>query len=547
MTARRELRAGENADLGGSSVQVQLEPTASGWVVPLAGDDTAAGPVGAFAGSVQVRLAELAADVARVLIVVKPAAGQAIPPGAGMEATVVAEAGSDTALTFRPPQPPLPATELLELYRRGGAWKVRALGQGYAGGTREFAERYRLDLPGAAAPEPSATAGGASAPGFRPDPTATGQRAAPGPQTAVARGPAAASPPAPPPPTGTAPAGPTPAGTAADLLSALRACTGIWRDAAHSTSAYTDAVAFAERRRDTEIENLLADPAARAPDHPARRAAESRCQQLVDTASARRLGDLDQLTAELHTLEAQLPPAAARWDAAVWQRPLPTDGGMVIRIGEFTRPDSQALRIPVLHPLLVPGGLLLDRQSSEPAAPAVVSALQRICAAVPAGREVRVIGADPTLLAALHLSPAAGTEHRENELAGLAMALDLWSMARSGGVADGTVELEGLPAVVVLPWPGSGEVSGEPTAAELDALRIIAERGPEAGLGLVLIAALNEPAGWAQVLDPAPVPLVPARLRDSWTGQYWEFVPDAGGPSPRLGEQLRARLSRQHD
>lgn len=544
MTARRELRAGENADLAGSSVQVQLEPAAPGWVVPLAGDDTAAGPVGAFAGAVQLRLAELAAHVVRVLIVVKPVAGQEVPPAGGLQATVLAGSAPDTALTFRPPEPPLPATELLELYRRGAAWKVRALGQGYAGGAREFAERYRLELPGGTAAEPSASTGGAAAPGFGPGSMATGQRAAQGREAGSPPRPSAPSPP--PPPAGPTPSGPTPAGPA-DLLSAVRACSGIWRDAAHSTSAYIDAVAYAERRRDTEIEELLADPAARAPDHPARRAAESRCQQLVDTASARRLGDLDQLTAELRALEEQLPPAAARWDAAVWQRPLPADGGMVIRIGEFTRPDSQALRIPVLHPLLVPGGLLLDRQATEPAAPAVVSALQRICAAVPAGREVRVIGADPTLLAALQLSSAAGTEHRENELAGLAMALDLWSMARSGGVADGTVELEGLPAVVVLPWPGPGEVSGEPSTAELDALRIIAERGPEAGLGLVLVAALNEPAGWAQVLDPAPVPLVAARVRDSWTGQYWEFVPDAGGPSPQLGEQLRARLSRQHD
>lgn len=529
MTPRRELRPGENAELADITVDVQVRPSAAGWILPLAADDTPAGPVGSFDGSVQLRLAELSAGVARLLVVVKPAAPQAVSPAAAALDVLVGSATDDaTALVFRPPSP-LPVTELLELYRRGTGWKVRALGQGYAGGAAEFAGRYRITLPdaapsGASAPSGAAAAASPARPAHQGAPPGPSHPAQPpaAPSVGVSAATAAAEPPA-------------------QLLTLLRACTGIWRDAAHSTSAYTDAVAYAEHRRDTEIEQLLADPAARGADHPGRRAAEERCQQLVDVASSRRLSDLDQLIGELADLETELPPAAARWDAAVWQRPLPPDGGMVIRIGEFTRPDSQALRIPVLHPLLVPGGLLLDRQSSEPADPAVVAALQRICAAVPDDREVRVIGADPTLLAALQLSPAAGVDHRENELAGLAMALDLWSMARSGGVE---AELERLPAVAVVPWPAPGDPAGEPTQAETEALSIIAERGPEAGLGLVLVASLTEPGGWRQHLDPSPVPLVPARVRDSWTGQSWEFVPDAGGPTPQLGERLRARLSR---
>ncbi|MEU0598689.1 TerD family protein [Streptomyces sp. NPDC006393] len=270
----------------------------------------------------------------------------------------------------------------LELYRRQDAWKVRAVGQGYAGGLAELltdqglpqahhlastvdeavarhlarsvsappprtadAGRSRQpagpapggdqdpDTPAQPAPRPPYPAGGPQQP---PYPGATGAPdAAAGPQpTAPAGGPIDYSHPrrqttAPPPPPPAAP--PTPpdrpaqpvAGDATGWSMEERLYNQVWgmfEDLARTTAAYRSAVDFAESRREKELDQALSDPRNRmgGQGDAARQAAQARHTQLVDQAGAALDRDLAQLTAESEVVEPALPPAYAGWDNPVW-------------------------------------------------------------------------------------------------------------------------------------------------------------------------------------------------------------------------------------
>ncbi|MCF3963712.1 TerD family protein, partial [Streptomyces fuscigenes] len=76
-------------------------------------------------------------------------------------ATGAAGSGAEVAV-FRPPRPDRESVLLLaEVYRRGGAWKVRALGQGYADGLAGLARDFGVDVEDdgtPAAPPPRAPA-----------------------------------------------------------------------------------------------------------------------------------------------------------------------------------------------------------------------------------------------------------------------------------------------------------------------------------------------------------------------------------------------------
>ncbi|MFC8008085.1 CAP domain-containing protein [Streptomyces olivaceus] len=77
----------------------------------------------------------------------------------------VADAGGRALARFTPPRPG-PETVLLlaELYRRGGGWKLRALGQGYADGLAGLARDFGVEVTDESRPEP----GTATAPSARP-------------------------------------------------------------------------------------------------------------------------------------------------------------------------------------------------------------------------------------------------------------------------------------------------------------------------------------------------------------------------------------------
>lgn len=273
------------------------------------------------------------------------------------------------------------AVVALELYRRQGAWKVRAVGQGYADGLDAL-----LADGGLAAPEATALAAAALA-------TAAGTGQAGGtlsnrtslagdlraPRTAAG---AAAQAPAPTPePQGPVPVSgvpyagtpgpaphPAPGGDTADSPPTIsyahprrrRASTeppepapqaapptepgqfpqpvagdasgwsmeerlynqvwGMFEDLSRTVAAYRSAVDFADSRMDRELDEALSDPRHRlgGSGNAARDTARARREELVAQAQAVLDRDLAQLIAESEVVEPALPAAYARWDNPVW-------------------------------------------------------------------------------------------------------------------------------------------------------------------------------------------------------------------------------------
>ncbi|MCC3770016.1 CAP domain-containing protein [Streptomyces sp. UNOC14_S4] len=98
-------------------------------------------------GGLGVDPARLRAGASRVTLVVSPA-----DPGtslSGLPVPTLSVSGGDgrTVARFAPPRPGRETVLLLaELYRRGPAWKLRALGQGYADGLAGIARDFGVDV-----------------------------------------------------------------------------------------------------------------------------------------------------------------------------------------------------------------------------------------------------------------------------------------------------------------------------------------------------------------------------------------------------------------
>ncbi|MFA3841006.1 TerD family protein [Streptomyces aureus] len=274
------------------------------------------------------------------------------------------------------------AVVALELYRRQGAWKVRAVGQGYAGGlgalltdqglpdaralAGEIGEAVARGLARTVAPPPPRTAASgasamadttgaashASSPGTHPPagpprstqpPSPAEPQPSPDPRPAHEPQPARPSgqtgpvnythpgrqAPAPPAPAPTAspgepgqPAVPV-AGDATGWSMDERLYNQVWgmfEDLARCVAAYRSAVDFADSRMEQELDKALSDPRSRigGQGDAAREAARAKHGQLVDRAREVLDRDLAQLAAESAVVEPALPPAYAGWDNPVW-------------------------------------------------------------------------------------------------------------------------------------------------------------------------------------------------------------------------------------
>ena len=329
------------------------------------------------------------------------------------------------------------AVVALELYRRQGVWKVRAVGQGYQGGlaallgdqglpdargfaagvqqavARQRAEAGRGPLPGVGSVRPGADG---AAPAGRPGPAS---RAAP--TAGAISTPGAAPGSAPPPPTappagadgsggsvrythpgrrtsvpptpGPAPqpAGPEPrprpvAGDATGWSMDERLYNQVWgmfEDLARAVAGYRSTTGFAESRMDQELDRILSDPRNRlgGAGDGARRAARDGYEDLVRQAREVLDRDLGLLTAEAEVVEPALPPAYARWDSAVWRGyQVATEPPMALRLGDLHLPECPDLRIPMLVRLPLERGLWIDsgRAGSESALPHDASQLRRM-------------------------------------------------------------------------------------------------------------------------------------------------------------------------
>ncbi|MGP3943935.1 TerD family protein [Streptomyces sp. 6N106] len=360
------------------------------------------------------------------------------------------------------------AVTALELYRRQGAWKVRAVGQGYAGGLAAMLHDQGLaeatDLAArineavargmarsVAQPPPRSEGDGrvrASAAGGGADPAPVGADPAPAqpqtppqqPQGAPATGgpvnyehPArrTAAPPTPaptaPPAAPGQPAQPV-AGDASGWTMDERLYNQVWgmfEDLARTTAAYRSAVDFAESRMEQELDRVLSDPRTRvgpAADS-ARADARAKHADLVEQARAALDRDLAQLTAEAEVVEPALPPAYARWDSPVWQAyQVPMEIPMALRVGDLHLPERTDLRIPMLVRLPLERGLWIDAGRSggfdegpadsgelrRLAADAAVAIAARLLAVYPAG-EIAVQVIDPAGSAAGSFAPLVGS------------------------------------------------------------------------------------------------------------------------------------------
>ncbi|MEU9592454.1 TerD family protein [Streptomyces sp. NPDC048219] len=304
------------------------------------------------------------------------------------------------------------AVVALELYRRQGAWKVRAVGQGYAGGLAELLadqglpQAHRLAgtvqeavAGGLARSVPAHTADGdrarqTTAPALGPDHAAGAPQGTPqgvpgpvpaaspydpqgtgGPQTpggpidyshprrqhAAPPAPAPTAPPAAP----GQPAQPV-AGDATGWSMDERLYNQVWgmfEDLARTAAAYRSAVDFAESRMDKEIDQALSDPRSRigGQGDAAREAARARHAQLVAQAREALDRDLAQLAAEAEVVEPALPAAYARWDNPVWHAyRVPMEIPMAVRLGDLRLPEADRIRIPMLVRLPLERGLWID-------------------------------------------------------------------------------------------------------------------------------------------------------------------------------------------
>ncbi|MEU1930896.1 TerD family protein [Streptomyces sp. NPDC019826] len=421
-----------------------------------------------------VDLDALPAEVHRVTVVL------ALPVGAGRPVSFGAVAAPFVAVTG------LDGTEIatftltgldtesavsaLELYRRQGAWKVRAVGQGYAAGLAGlFADQGVAAAAETAAAIQEAVASGLARSVTPPPRTTEGERVR-HPAGPAAAGAQAAAPPvpeaqpaeplgdpasarteapgggpidyahprrqtsAPPPPPPTAPpaapgqpARPV-AGDATGWSMDERLYNQIWgmfEDLARAVAAYRSAVDFAESRMDQELDRALSDPRNRiggAGDR-AREAARAKRDELTGRAREALERDLTQLAAESAVVEPALPAAYAGWDNPVWHAyRVPMEIPMALRLGDLRLGEAPDLRIPLLVRLPLERGIWIDsgRTASEAAASTTgdqlrglavetaVTLAARLLAVYPAG-EFSVHVVDPAGSAAGQLSPLVGS------------------------------------------------------------------------------------------------------------------------------------------
>ncbi|MFF8385343.1 TerD family protein [Streptomyces kanasensis] len=363
------------------------------------------------------------------------------------------------------------AVVAVELYRRQGAWKVRAVGQGYAGGLRALLQDQgveraadvaaavhdavasgldrTVEAPPPRTPEgdrarrdtaPLAPAGAPATPAQPPSPhgsqpphaSATPPHASPTPQAGPMGAPASAGPvdythprrqtTAPPPPPPTAPAA-TPAAPAAPVAGDATGWSmeerlynqvwGMFEDLARAVAAYRSAVDFAESRMDQELDHALSDPRSRigGTGDAARAAARARCEELTDRAKAALDRDLAQLAAESAVVEPALPPAFARWEDPSWHAyRVPMEVPMALRLGDLHLPERPELRVPMLVRLPLERGLWVDsgRRTSREALFLDEGRLRRLALDTAVAHAARLLAVHPPGDFTVHVIDPAG-------------------------------------------------------------------------------------------------------------------------------------------
>ncbi|MFF0715313.1 TerD family protein [Streptomyces bauhiniae] len=449
------------------------------------------------------------------------------------------------------------AVVALELYRRQGGWKVRAVGQGYAEGLTALLTD--LGLPDAAVAAEAIHEAGRSG---------AARTAAPAEDRPPTGGPVDYTHPG-----RQASRQPQPvAGDAAGWSMEERLYNQVWgmfEDLARSTAALRSAADFAAARLDRELDEALADPRARigGAGDTARQAAQAKHDELMGRARAAHDRDLAQLTAEAEVVEPALPPAYARWDSPVWQgHRMPAEPPQAVRLGDLHLPESPSLRVPMLVRLPLERGLWVDsgatpadfNDSAERrrlALEVAVALAVRLLAVHPVGEfSVEVIdpagtGAGPlgalTRSGALTGPPARGTAGVTQALESLTRRVDLVRMAMGGGATealpDGFDSTRRL--LIVNDFPQGFDDRA------LTRLRFLADEGPAAGVHLLLIADRADTGEYGPLLDPlwrSLTRLTPSpddHFADPWVGHAWTFEPSLPPQGGAVVQQVLGAVS----
>ncbi|MFE1906143.1 TerD family protein [Streptomyces gardneri] len=487
------------------------------------------------------------------------------------------------------------AVVALELYRRQGAWKVRAMGQGYEGGLAALLGDQGLERPAdlaasILAPTQASAQTQTQAPTADPAPASEPAPAVPGPAPTPGgpisythprrrtTAPEPAPTPAPAPQAAQAAQGTAPvpvAGDAAGWSMDERLYNQVWgmfEDLARTAAAYRSACEFAESRLDRELDETLSDYRSRVggANDAARSAARARHDELVERAREVLDRDLAQLAVESEVVEPALPPAYARWDNPAWHayRP-PAEEPMAVRLGDLHLPERTELRIPMLVRLPLERGLWVDsgRGRSEAAGLLDETELRRLALDSAVAHAARLLAVHPPGGFAVHVVDAAGAG-----AAALAPLVDTGVLAAppARGAAGVTAVLDRLTervdllqmalrngAVDALP-PGLDEarqlliVHDFPHGFDdraVTRLRYLADEGPGVGVHLLIVADREDAASYGPVLDPlwrsllrlTPVP--DDHLADPWVGHAWSYEPPLLPPGSRILRQVLAQVA----
>ncbi len=505
MTEQR-LTAGQNAELGSAALVFTVRPmhvevaalviddqrrtvdlTGAGYTD--AGNPSGCPGISADPGRLTMRLDALPDTVARVLCI-------ALNPSLDTETVACAladDAGHTTVFTVAAADAH-PATICLELYRRGPGWKVRAVGQGYAGGLPEMARAHGFPVP----QRPSAGPGGTAA------------AAATSPLVPI-----------------------TPLGD----QDPLERISMIYEDAARSTAALITAHGFAAERRDTEMTAAVADPATRntAAGQQALATAERRYDEVIAAATADYQRDAAHLTAELLALDHELPAALAPWTANAWQQPPQPCAGF--RLGTLSVPAAGPMAIPLCLSLPLRRPLWIDTKNATAATPVAAAVLTRLLAAVPeANLEVIDLAAALTPLTqqlSSCMPRPAVTSHTDvaERFQALTLESDLAALQQDSAPATR------VAGITVITDPGYGF---PPEACE----SIVHLLNGGAGHAVVLIGdhadAASSPQPLLREIADASLRVLlddhDAVVADPWTGTAWHFAPDTVAPGPWLGD-----------
>ncbi|WP_328389440.1 TerD family protein [Nocardia sp. NBC_00416] len=516
-----QLQAGQNIPLNGGVARFQVNAavplTVSALVV--AGDlrvgsaadvlvtERPTGPgvrVDHGGATVVVTPADVRADAQAVLLV---AAAQS---GIGVVTAQLSENDIPVAEFVIAPQAGETALICFELYRRATAWKLRAVGQGYAGGIGELLRAHGAD--GYVTPAPATAAAAATV----LDATVV------------------------------SPAGVTASAevTPIEVGHGLERLWMIFEDAARSAAALELARGYAAERLDQELSAAVSDPATRnTPAADAARAeAQRRHDELTATAESSYRRDSIQLRGELNEADAVLPAALASWHSPAWDRPAaPADG---IRLGELYALDRGELRVPYCVPVPLNRPLWVDTESSAAVAPVVGALLARLLRAAP-GRRTVVDIIDLTgaftgftgMLAPVLAGPPI-TDHSDisPRLQQLVDAAELAEMAHNSGQGAPPAEHRILLAA---DFPHGYQ------AADAQRLVALVARGDLIGLSTVILGGNESESGDSTVATLSRacrhLPTVTGTpLFDPWTGNAWQLDLDL---LPHEPEQ-RARILR---